>query len=306
MRRYIDVTEVKMSAQQWDEINYEAVPSRANLIYRDAFLRHDEKRRMSFLESLEKGEAKINASVLFPHDIVHKYVENENPYDATLEELWESLPDTVDGNGNTLVVADGSGSMTSTLGGSRITALSVANALAIYFSERNRGMFKDSYITFSTNPMLVDFSQCNTLKEKIEYAQLHNEVSDTNIEAVFVLILKTALRNKTIQSEMPQTILIISDMEFNDAIGIDSFVDSRLFEAIGNNYSYHGYKLPRLVFWNVDCRTGTIPVIENEMGVALVSGFSVNIVKMVLSGNLDLYECLREQLMSERYDKIAI
>jgi hypothetical protein len=307
MRRYIDVVEVKMSARQWRHIQYEAVPSRANLIYRNAFLQNDKKRRLSFLESLEKGETKINASVLFPHDIVHNYnnykLQNK---DATLEELWNALPDTMDGCSNTIVVADGSGSMTATVGGTGVTALSVANALAIYFSERSSGQFKDNYITFSTRPKLVSFSQCKSLRDKIIMALRHNEAADTNIEAVFELILKTAVMQKMKQSELPQTILIISDMEFNSAIDEDVNLNERLFEIIDESYSRNGYKLPRLVFWNVNSRTGTVPVVENELGVALVSGFSVNVIKMVLSGNLDPYECLRAQLMSERYEKIAV
>ena len=307
LRKYIDVVEVKMSDNRWSEVKYEAVPSRANIIYNGAFLRNDEERRRAFLGALAKGETKINASVLFPHDIVHKYTiggYSLKNTDTTLEELWKALPDTVKGTGDTIVVADGSGSMTAAIGGTKIIALSVANALAIYFAERSSGQFKDNYITFSTKPQLVDFSSCNTLREKIELALRHNEVSDTNIEAVFNLILQTAVKKKMEQSEIPQNILIVSDIEFNRATG--NCTDKRLFAGISAQYSQYGYKIPRLVFWNVNSRTGTIPIIQNELGVALVSGFSVNIVKMVLSGKIDPYECLVTELMSERYEKIKI
>lgn len=306
LRKYIDVVEVKMSDNRWSDINYESVPSRANLIYRFAFFRHDEERRKAFLDALEKGETKINVSVLYPHDIVHNYCDGGykvGNYDAVLEEMWKALPDTVSEAGNTIVVADGSGSMTYRIGKTNVSALSVANALAIYFAERSSGQFKDNYITFSENPRLVDFGKCSSLREKIELALRYSEVADTNIEAVFDLILTTACNKKMAQSELPQSILIISDMEFNAAV--DEEPDKRLFEIIAEKYSQKGYKLPRLIFWNVNSRTGTLPVIENDLGVALVSGFSVNIVKMVLTGELDPYKCLVDQLMSERYVRIC-
>ena len=137
LRAYLKVVEVDMSKKAWVNIDYSAVPSRANLLYAEAFLRNDKDRREAYLQQLEKGEEKINAGVLFPHDIVHKYTTNGwdakvNPYDPTLEELWKALPDYVQGQGNTICVADGSGSMTITVGGTNVSCLSVANALAIY------------------------------------------------------------------------------------------------------------------------------------------------------------------------------
>ena len=312
LRKYLDVVETKMSAKKWSEINYEAVPSRANLIYNNAFLRNDEERRRDYLSKLENGEVKINASVLYPHDIVHKYSDGDGwrstlkPTDATVEALWKALPDTVQGCGNTIVVADGSGSMTTTVGGNTgVTALEVANALAIYFAEHSSGDFKDKYITFSRNPQLVDFSKCKSLHDKLQVALSHSEVADTNIEKVFDLILTTAINGNMSQEDIPQNILIISDMEFNSCATCGSGrPNQRLFDVIAKKYADAGYKMPRLVFWNVNSRTGTIPVKENELGVALVSGFSVNIVKMVMSGKTDPYECLLETLNSERYTPV--
>lgn len=316
MREYIDVVERKMSAKEWVDINYEAVPSRANLIYNGAFLRNDEDRRRAYLGALEKGEAKINASVLFPHDIVHKYG-YAGRTDAALEGMWKALPDTVKGCGNTIVVADGSGSMQCTVDyNSRVTALEVANSLAIYFAERSSGEFKDKYITFSERPQLVDFSNAKNLREKLFVARRHNEVANTNIEAVFDLILSTAVNNHMRQEDVPANILIVSDMEFDSCATSGKpatrsyWYSSRvrptetLFETIAKKYAAHGYKLPRLVFWNVNSRTGTVPVKNNDLGVALVSGFSVNIVKMVMSNKTDPYECLLETLNCERYQAV--
>ena len=322
LRKYLDVVEVKMSENNWSEIKYEAVPSRANLIYNSAFLKNDEKRRRDYLGKLEKGETKINASTLFPHDIVNKYTGGGcygmAPKDATIEALWKALPDMVKGCGNTIVVADGSGSMTSRVDPkSSVSALDVANALAIYFAEHSSGQFKDKYITFSERPQFVDFSHCNSLHAKLQTARSHNEVANTNIEAVFDMILTTAINHHMSQDDLPANILIISDMEF-DACTTSNTAGGhrdvwrywhapkiaptqRLFDAIAQKYSNAGYKMPRLVFWNVASRTGTIPVKENDLGVALVSGFSVNVAKMVMSGKTDPFECLLETLNSERY-----
>jgi len=309
-RAYLKVVEVSMSSKEWDKIDYSAVPSRANLIYNGAFLRNDEDRRRGFLEKVKDGTEKINSGVLFPHDIVHKY--NEGYYglkskDDTLEELWKALPDMIKGNGNTICVADGSGSMRQEISGTSATCLSVANALAIYFAEHSIGQFKDKYITFSSRPQLVDFKNANSLREKLEIALRYNEVADTNIEAVFELILQTAINTSMSQEDIPKNILILSDMEFNGCATSNSGrgIKKTLFDNITDKYASHGYKLPRLVFWNICSRTGTIPLKTNDLGVALVSGFSVNICKMVLSNELDPYKCLIEQLSTERYQPIG-
>lgn len=318
LRAYLKIVEVLMSKKEWGEIDYSAVPSRANLIYNAAFLRNDEERRRTYLDSLQKGETKINVGVLFPHDIVHKYCESsgwsrilKNSDDVALEEMWDALPDFVKGTGNTICVADGSGSMTSRVGGTNVTALDVANALAIYFAERSSGQFKNNYITFSKSPRLVDFSNVNSLREKIEIAYRYNEIANTNIEAVFNLILQTAINKNMAQDELPQNILILSDMEFDDCVccnGTSLYKinrpTKRLFEVFTERYAEYGYKLPRLVFWNICSRTSIIPVKENDLGVALVSGFSPVVVKMVLSNSTDPLECLLEQINAERYSAV--
>lgn len=305
LRKYIDVTERKMCANNWSEIKYENVPSRANLNYNAAFLRHDEERRRAFLGKVEKGEAKIHAGKLYPHDIVHKYITvgwdaNVKPLDTALEQLWKALPQKE--IANTLVVADGSGSMTSTIGKTNVTALDVANALAIYFAEHNKGEFNNTYITFSENPQIVRFKETDSLHDKIAKALAHDEVSYTNIEAVFDLILGTAISNNMAQEEMPKNILIISDMEFNTAVY--GRPDEKLFKTIEKRYARAGYKIPKVVFWNVCSRTGTIPMKKNDLGVALVSGFSTNIAEMVMNDKLDPLEILLDKLNTNRYEKI--
>lgn len=309
LRKYIDVTERKMCANEWGEIKYENVPSRANLNYNAAFLRHDEERRRAFLGKVEKGEAKIHAGKLYPHDIVHKYTNNGwrcsvKPLDNTLEELWKALPKKE--IANTLVVADGSGSMTHTIGNTNVTALNVANALAIYFAEHNKGEFNNTYITFSDNPQLVRFNETDSLHDKIAKALAHNEVASTNIEKVFGLILQTAINNHLTQEEMPKNIVIISDMEFNDCAVSNGYntPSKKLFKVIEESYNSYGYKLPKLIFWNVLSRTGTIPMRKNDLGVALVSGFSTNIAEMIMNDKLDPLEILLDKLNVERYKKV--
>jgi len=307
LRNYLDIVERKMSALRFGEIKYEAVPSKANLLYNQAFLKRDEERRRAYLESLKKGETKINASVLYPHEIVHAYMPTNYSnngynfsYDETLEQLWKALPNIPELS-NTIVVADGSGSMFCHVGAGSCSALSVANALAIYFAEHCNGEFKDKYITFSASPQLVNLSKGKNLLEKLQIAMAYNEVANTNIEAVFNLILKTAKKNRMSQKDLPKNIVIISDMEFD--VGADK-IDKRLFDEISAKYEQNGYKLPRLIFWNVNSRTQTIPVKTNELGVALVSGFSIAIAKMVMSLELDPYKCLIDILNNERYSPV--
>ena len=223
-------------------------------------------------------------------------------YDETLELLWKNLDDTVQGAENVLCVVDGSGSMTCNVGNSSLTALHVSNALGIYFAERLKGPYKDKFITFSSKPEYVDLGSCNSLKEKLELAFSHDDCTNTNIKSTFDLVLQTAVENNLAQEELPGTILIISDMEFDYAVTCKD--RETLFENIHKQFKAHGYKLPRLVFWNCNSRTGAIPVKVNELGVGLVSGFSVNVCKMVLSGRLDPYECFREQLDSKRYEPV--
>lgn len=325
LRAYLNVLEVKMSAKQWNEIDYEAVPSKANVKYNAAFLRNDETRRREFLGALEKGEAKINSSTNFPCDIVHAYAGKfTSKYewsgrktvatftvDPALEAMWKALPDYVkdQSSGSTIVVADGSGSMMSPVGSSTsCTALEVANSLAIYFAEKLTGPYKDKYITFSSHPQYVDFSNAKSLAEKISIALGHSEVENTNVEAVFDLILKSAVDNGLKQEDIPANVLVVSDMEFDAcAVGNAGWIsryDAKscaLFEVLKERYEAAGYKMPRLVFWNVNSRTGTIPLKENDMGVALISGFSPAVASMVFSAKLDPYEVLLDAVNAERY-----
>lgn len=305
-RAYLDVIEVKTSSNKWGEIDYQKVPSQANLKYRNSFLKHDEERRREYLGKLAKGEVKINATVSFPHDIVHQYrVYDRSVTAATIDEalegMWKALPNL--GLENTLVVADGSGSMISQVPGSNAMALEVANALAIYCSERNSGEFKNKFITFSCRPQFVNLENCPNLLSKLQLASKYCEVANTDIYKVFRLILDTAVKNKMKQEDVVKNVLIISDMEFDSCT---EHAGETNFSRINAEFNAAGYQLPRLVFWNVCGRTNAIPLQQNDNGVALVSGFSVNILKMIMSGRIDPYDALLDTLNSDRYKNIYL
>lgn len=300
LRAYLKVVEVSMSAKEWDKINYESVPSRANLIYNAAFLRNDEARRREYLSSLEKGEAKINAAVLNPHEIVMKY-RARNKCDETLEALWKALPDMK--AENTLIVRDGSASMLwARAVGSNARPLDVATALAIYMAEHNTGEWKDKFITFSANPKFIDLSTCKNLLERITYTMRQDECSNTDIYKTMRLILQTAVNNNLTKEEMPKMIVIISDMQFD---GNMFHFNGSLFDNIKKMFEKEGYDLPRICFWNVaGVANGTIPMQKNDMGLILCSGFSVQIMRMFMSGKVDPYEVLLDVLNSERYNLV--
>ena len=320
LRNHLNVVETKMSAGDWSEIDYNAVPSKANLLYRNAFLAHDGERRQQFLDDLEAGknDVKINSGASFPYDIIHKYTDgggwysSVGKYDATLEEMWKALPNYVGENGSdTICMVDGSGSMGSRIGNTQVTAHDVARSLGIYFAERMQGAFHNKYISFGANPHLVDFGKCQSLRDKIAVCVQNDDCSNTNIEKAFMLILTTATKHGLKQNEIPKNILIISDMEFDGACEYPVYDENSfnayqktLFDHISEKYAQAGYKMPRLSFWNVNSRTNTIPVKENENGVALVSGFSPTIASMVFSSKFDPREIVVEKLSDKRYDAV--
>jgi hypothetical protein len=289
IRKQIKVVEELMSANKWSDINYSAVPSQASRIYKDAFKNHDEVRYGKFVEKAEKGEVKINAGTLYPYQI-YKSV-NEN-YSRTLEALWKQLPDYTQGK-NAIVVADVSGSMDG-------NPMSVSVSLALYFAERNKGQFQDYFITFSGVPRLQKVVG-QTLLDRMNSIENANWDRNTDFQAVFDLILTTALQNNTPQNELPETIYIISDMEFDRASDTKTN-----FEVLQEKYENAGYKMPNLVFWNVDARSGqNLPVQAGQNGVALVSGFSPVIFKIAVE-NKTPEQIMLDTINSERYAKINL
>lgn len=322
LRKYIDVVERKMCSNNWQAIDYEKVPSKANLIYNKAFLRHDEERRRAYLGALDKGEAKINSSVVYPHDIVHKYNNSVyywkqyglKDYDSALEAMWRSLPDMVKDGSSTIVCRDDSDSMAVQVDSkhSNVSALEVATALSIYFAERCKGPYHNKFFSFSETPKIMELDGKKSLHNKLEYCYNHSEVANTNIAALFDLILETAVKNHCDQTELPDNLLIISDGQFDSMCCAstscyDRGIPDTLFDTINKKYKRAGYKMPKLIFWNCSSRSGdmAIPVKEhNKFPAILVSGFSVNTLKMVMSNKTNPWDALVDTLMDPKWEKM--
>ena len=305
LREHLAVVDRKASLNQWNDINYNHVPSKANIKYRNAFLKHDEERRKAYLASLQKGDnsVKINADSMFLYDIVQAYIDANscwssslNPYDETLEQLWDAQEAPKEYN-DILVIRDGSGSMCQQLSGnSAVTALSVADSIALYCAQHNKNeSFKNRFITFSNRPQMVDISMCQTLRDKLRRLHRFNDYSNTDIEATFDLILDTAVKNHLRQEELPSACLIISDMQFDQATKHKD--NTTVIEACRRKFEALGYTMPRLIFWNVSVYAHkTIPVQMHPSGVILVSGFSKSIVDMVVSRELNPERALKAEL----------
>ena len=277
--------------------DYSAQPSGAMFKYRRAFLRNDGQRYKDFLGKVERGEAALHTGTLMPYEIVRKVFEPQDEGSRkALDVTWKALEDFTDGR-NALAVIDGSGSM---YGWGNPRPAEVALSLGIYFAERNTGMFRDHFITFSENPRLVQIKGSD-ICEKVRYCMTFNEVANTNIQKVFELILQTAVLNHMKQKDLPETVYIISDMEFDSCTR-----DAKLtnFEYAQKLFEAHKYRLPNLVFWNVQSRNQQQPVRMNDRGVALVSGASARTFRMAMSNDLDPYRFMMSVIGTERYEPV--
>lgn len=299
LRKYIDVVEQRMSAREWDSINYPAVPSRAMMNYRKAFARHDEERFNEYLNKVQSGEQKINSATLYPYDIIEKIL-YEGEESKVLESQWNNLPDYIDGDVNAVVMADVSGSMT--WNGGRPLATSIG--LAMYFAERNKGAYHNLFMTFSCNPKFVDVKG-NTIKEKIDFISKAEWGGSTDLEKALMKILDVAIENNCSQEEMPKSLIIISDME------IDCCTNQKhrenFYDYVSRVYEEHGYKIPNVVFWNVNSRHDVFLADKNRKGVQLVSGQSASTFKNLI-GCVDKtpIEMMYSVLNGERYQEIQI
>lgn len=327
LRAYGNVLETKISAGEWEKVNYEAVPAKANLLYDNAFYKHDKERRAEYLKKVFLGEGKLNATGLMPYEIVHRYMKTFFAnYSMTLKDdvLAELMWEKIAGDGfqndwgldGCIVVADGSGSMHAPVSGnSKVRALEVCNSLAIYFAEQLQGVFHNKAITFSMTPKFIDLEKGKSLKDKLEIMLAHGEIANTNIKAVFDMLLAMAVSNQVPQEQLPKQVLVLSDMEFDCATSreydwrtgewLGDPVDEALFEQIAAQYKAAGYTMPRLIFWNLCGRTDTIPMVDNENGLCLLSGFSQNAAKVAAHKEIkDPYESLLKVLDAPRYDKV--
>lgn len=279
--------------------SYAKQPSKAMFKYRRAFLRNDGQRYSAFLSRVRAGEEKLNTGTLYPYELVEAcWLRNPDAAERmSLDTTWNALPDYTTG-GDALAVVDGSGSMY------RCTypaPASIALSLGLYFAQRNQGAFKNHFITFSERPRLIEIKG-NDLWERVRYCMDYDEVANTNVEAVFDLILRTAVKHRLKQRDLPSTIYIVSDMQFDCCTRNASLTN---FENAKQSFAARGYRLPNVVFWNVASRNLQQPVTYNEQGVALVSGCTPRLFSMVLSGSLSPQQYMLETLGSPRYSCIA-
>lgn len=281
--------EQQMSKKDWANIIYKSVPSGAMNKYRKAFYRNDKERFEDFISKVNSGEEKINAKAIFPHDIYRAYKRGDNP--LAIEAQWNALPNYMEGSEEMILpICDVSDSMVG-------TPMDISVSLGIYISERNKSIFKNGFITFSSEPELqfLNGSLCERIRQ-LEGAEWR---MSTNLQAVFDLILIRALQEKIKQEEMPTKLLIISDMEFDKAC-----YDQTDFEMIKQKYFLSGYKMPSIIFWNVNGRIGNLPVSQKDDNVALISGCSPSIINSVLGGEISPFKVMEKTLFSERYNKI--
>lgn len=306
-----NVVETKMCAKEWDSIEFGKVPSLAASRYQMAFLKNAPYNYTAYIESLTKGEAKINAGAVYPYDIVKslRYGNSE-----VANEQWNALPNWMEGSNEMLLpLVDVSGSMTCAAGNNaNVTCLDVAVSLGLYISEKNEGPFKDAFITFSSNPTLEVLS--GSLKDRYTQMSRSEWGMSTNLEAAFKLILNQATKHNLAQADMPTKILILSDMEFDEATnsrgswydeGETSWTPTAQ-QMIEQMYTDAGYVMPQIVYWNIQSRNGGIPVRFDQSGTALVSGFSPAIMTSLISGEIQSPgQIMLSVINAERYNNIG-
>lgn len=307
------VVEQQMCSQKWSEIDYSAVPSIAGMRYSGIFRKHDLDRYDNYLKDVANGKSKINASVLYPGDVYNKacpgyrIIENSE----LIRNLWNALPNYMqDCKERILPVCDTSGSMFSGIGKTRPIDVSVG--LGVYIAEHNSGPFHNFFMTFSENPQCIQL----TGEDVIAHFQQLNAREwgyNTDLEKVFVCLLKQAKTFNLKQEDMPTKLLLISDMQF-DAVTSYGWNTNNLtpfektnFEVIEEMYKMAGYERPGIVFWNVNGDAGNMPATLKDKNIAFVSGYSPAIIEAVMHGDfLDPMQVMLTTINSERYNKICL
>ena len=328
LRGKINIVERLMSENRWDEIEFDKIPSKAGMIYKNAFARHDLEREKSIKEVQTYAEfardttKKVNAKTLYPYECVEKAAQlmgsthwgarHNNMNDTNrlmVNKFWDNLTDYFNGASlNALAVVDTSSSMWG-------TPVYVATSLGMYCAEKAGGPFAGHYVSFSQNPRLVKVEGVDFC-DKVDRIIRTDLCENTDIEKTFDMLLDTAIRNRCSQADLPQNIIVISDMEFDAARGAgstynwatrqyeynDTNVDT-LMERIARKWRECGYQMPHLIFWNCDARQNNIPMLGNGP-ISYVSGFSPSIFQTIMTGKTG-YELMMEKLNSSRYEVIC-
>jgi hypothetical protein len=297
LRTHINVVEKAMCSKEWSAIDYSKVPSRAAFMYRKAFAKQDATRYSEYLSAVEKGEAKINASTLYPYDIVEQYLYKGARNDKTIDLQWEALPNYMEGKEfNGLVVADVSGSMYG-------RPMAVSISLAMYIAERNTAeVWKNKFLTFSERPELQSIVG-STIGKRIDNLSGAAWGMNTDLMAVFKTVLDAGVKNDVPAEDMPSKLIIVSDMQFDQCCRSNKRTN---FEQIQKLYRKAGYEMPQLVFWNVNAIGGNVPIKAHDTGTCLVSGCSPSILKSVLTDSvLTPIDTMNETVYTERYDAVG-
>jgi hypothetical protein len=297
------VVESQMCAKDWDNINFSHVPSQAARIYKKAFNRHT----TAFAEYVARlvakdASVKVNASAIFPHDVLKGIAHSRRVFDKTetdhIVAQWEALPNFV-GDASILPLVDVSGSMTCSAGGNTsVRCLDVAVSLGLYLADKNQGVFKDTFLTFSNTPELVTLK--GNIVQKLDQMSTSDWEMTTNLHAAMDKILSVAVKGSVPQSDMPRMLLVLSDMQFNQCIKFDDTT----MEMIERKFEAAGYATPQIVFWNINS-SDNVPVKADKSGAALVSGFSPSIMTALLSADLDQFTpegIMLKTVMSDRYN----
>lgn len=322
LRSRINVLEKLMSANRWSEIEFDKIPSKAGLIYKNAFARRDIIAR-KYEAFAKDATTKVNAATLYPYEVVHKALENINsrPYRhsnmtsntdtdrAMVNKYWENLPDYLNGaNASMLCMIDTSGSMTCTYNGnSNYTPLDVAISLGLYAAERMSGPFANQYISFASRPQLIKTDGIDFV-DKVERIYRTNLVDNTNLIAAFDLLLNVAKTQGVKAEDIPSTLVVISDMEIDSAVRATRWDEDRKARILTDmenerlKWAKFGVKMPKLVYWNVNARNDTI--LDADPNVSYVSGCSPVIYESILSGKTG-YDLMLDKLNSKRYEVIA-
>lgn len=305
LRKKINIVERLMSENKWNEIDFSKIPSKAGLKYKDAFARRDIVKE-KYRNFVTNDSLSFNADVLYPYEIVRKVLNNrylgaDDTERLAINKYWESMKDWIEGKEtNTLCVVDTSGSMTLGLGSVR--PIDVAISLGIYFGEKAKGPFQNHYISFASRPQLIEIQGIDFF-DKVERIYQTNLCDNTNIERVFDLLLRVAIGNNLTQSDLPERIIVISDMEFDAGTNKSYSQSCTLMEGIAKEWEERGYKLPDLVYWNVNSHEDNIP--DLRPGVSFVSGCSPSIFSTIMTGKTG-YDLMMEVLNKERYSVIRI
>ena len=309
LRKHINVTERLMSAGEWAKIDYAKVPSYAMHNYGSAFAKHDYERFNAYLQSVKKGEVKINASVLFPYDLVEKYMNtremgtyygdcfvarNEN---AVVEAQWKAMPNYINEGLNIVAMADVSGSM-------RGRPMASSIALAIYLAQHNIGAYRNQYMTFTSDPHFINLPEGCSLLEAVQKTASAGVGYSTNLMKGMEEILRVAIQNRVSKNEMPKAMLVLSDMEIDSYFRPNARFD--FMDTLEAKFCAAGYNCPRLILWNINARHDTF--LSNREDVILVSGQSASTFRnliMALNG-MTAYDYMVSILSGKAYEKIHI